>query len=183
MRQVTKQIVIAFLKGKTKKVGNTYTNGEAIWLHRNKIAEKRGGELWISNAGWASNTTKERLNGLLATTSNAYITQRNFQWYLNGHAWNGQWVNPVTFGATVAEPEPEFDLSSVWVDEEGYSRPIYAVWHSHNVATLAPIEAGLNERGIPSRRVESDTEGVYRPNYFVVVRPEDFNQVLTTINQ
>jgi len=38
---------------------------------------------------------------------------------------------------------------------------------------LAQVEQVLSEAGIPSRRMESDTEGVYRPNYFVVVRPED----------
>ena len=43
-------------------------------------------ELMISNCGWFSNTTKERLNGL----SGVKINQNNFIWYLNGKEWNGE---------------------------------------------------------------------------------------------
>jgi hypothetical protein len=189
MRKVTREIVSAFVRGQKKKIGNTRTDGTKIWLHGNMIAEKRNGELWITNAGWQSRTTMERLNGLPYVN----IYQRNWQWYLNGHAWNGGWVNVSRNGGDWVQQvesfaensvvEPEFDLSSVWIDEEGYSRPIYAVWHSNNVSTLDPIEEGLRVRGIHYRRMESDTEGVYRPNYFIIVRPDDFHSVLTTINQ
>jgi hypothetical protein len=44
--------------------------------------------LSISNAGWASNTTKERLNGL----PNVRIHQKNWNWFLNGVEWNGEWT-------------------------------------------------------------------------------------------
>ena len=44
--------------------------------------------LWINDGGWQSNTTKERLNGL----PNVSIHQKDFQWYLNGEAWDGEWV-------------------------------------------------------------------------------------------
>jgi hypothetical protein len=40
----------------------------------------------ITNAGWRSNTTKERLNGL----PNVSIQQKKGDWYLNGEVWNGQ---------------------------------------------------------------------------------------------
>ena len=176
MRQVTEKIVDAFLRGETKKVDNTLTDGVAIWLHRNKIAEKRENGLWISNAGWFSKTTKERLNGLPEVS----IQQKKGEWYLNGHAWGGEWVHVDSFGVP---DEPEFDLSSEWVAEGGYSKPVYAVWHSNDEATLAPIEESLSGMGIESRRYESDTDGEYKPNYFVVVRPENFNQALTTINK
>jgi hypothetical protein len=44
--------------------------------------------LSISNAGWASNTTKERLNGL----PNVRVQQKNWNWFLNGVEWNGEWT-------------------------------------------------------------------------------------------
>jgi hypothetical protein len=44
--------------------------------------------LSVSNAGWASNTTKERLNGL----PHVRVHQRNWNWYLNGNEWNGEWT-------------------------------------------------------------------------------------------
>ena len=180
MRQVTERIVSAFLHNETRKIGQTFTDGRSIWLWENKIAEFRQDGLWITNAGWPSTTTKERLNGI----PDVSIVQKKAQWYLNGHAWDGSWVHVETFaGAVVPEVEIEFDLSSTWVAEGGYSRPNYAVWHSNDLSTLAPIEYGLIAMGVPFRRYESDTQGVWRPNYFVVVRPEDFNRVLTTINQ
>jgi hypothetical protein len=180
MRQITSRIVSAFLNGERLKIDNTITQGGAIWLWDNMIAERRGNGLWITNAGWPSATTKERLNGL----PEVWIVQKKGQWYLNGHAWDGEWVRVADFmGSVRPETEPVFDLTSTWVADGGYSRPNYAVWHSNNLSTLAPIEYGLIAMGVPFRRYESDTQGVWRPNYFVVVRPEDFNRVLTTINQ
>jgi hypothetical protein len=178
MRQVTEQIVSAFLRNETRKVGQTRTDGVSIWLWENKIAEFRENGLWITNAGWPSNTTKERLNGI----PDVQIVQKKGQWYLNGHAWDGEWVHVASFTGA-SQPEPEFDLTSTWVEDGGYSRPNFAVWHSNDLTTLAPIEFSLIQMGVPFRRHESDTQGVWRPNYFVVVRPEDYNRVLTTINQ
>lgn len=178
MRQVTEQIVSAFLRNEVRRVSNSRTDGRTLWLFENRIAEFRDNGLWITNAGWPSPTTKERLNGI----PDVRIVQKKGQWYLNGHAWDGEWVHVESFTGN-AEPEPEFDLTSTWVAEGGYSRPNFAVWHSNDLTTLAPIEFNLIQMGVPFRRYESDTQGVWRPNYFVVVRPEDYNRVLTTINQ
>ena len=66
MRKVTRNIVEAFYKGEAKSSGNTCTDGTCLWLHGNKIAEKdEFGNLHITNAGFETNVTKERLNGLL----------------------------------------------------------------------------------------------------------------------
>ena len=187
MRQTTRRIVDAFMLGKNLKLGNSRTLNDAIYLHNNKIAEWREGVLWISNAGWFSRTTKDRLNGL----SGVYIRQENYQWYLNGELWDGNWtrINLYMISRNAVNNsnntnEPEFDLTSTWVTSNGYSyaRPNYAIWHSNNKATLESIERGLRELGVQSRRYESDTHGVWRPNYFIVVRPEDFHRSLTTVN-
>jgi hypothetical protein len=88
MRKVTREVSAAFLAGKSKSVANTHTDGKAYFLHGNKIAEWRDGVLWITNAGWSSNTTKDRLNALPGVD----IGQQNWQWYLNGEAWDGSWT-------------------------------------------------------------------------------------------
>jgi len=44
--------------------------------------------LSVSNAGWASNTTKERLNGL----PHVRVQQKNWNWFLNGVEWDGAWT-------------------------------------------------------------------------------------------
>lgn len=88
MRLITKEITRAFNQGERLIKDNTHTDGKAIWLHGNKIAEKRDGALWITNAGWSTTTTKERLNALHGVS----ITQKNFVWYLNGKEWDGEWI-------------------------------------------------------------------------------------------
>lgn len=54
MRKVTQQAVASFMNGYDFKSGNTQVKDGAMYLHGNKIAEWRDGELWITNAGWAS---------------------------------------------------------------------------------------------------------------------------------
>jgi hypothetical protein len=89
MRQITREIVAAFMMRETKRIGNSYTDGTTLYLHDNAIAKfDEYGRLWITNAGWKSNTTKERLNGLPGVS----IHQRNYTWYLNDEPWNGDWV-------------------------------------------------------------------------------------------
>lgn len=97
MRKITEQAVSAFNNDRNFKSGNTEVitatspNGNTtetrMLLHGNLIATKLNGKLEISNAGWESNTTKERLNGLPGVS----IHQKNFEWFLNGEAWDGSW--------------------------------------------------------------------------------------------
>jgi hypothetical protein len=100
MRKITRDSVNAFLNRQTFKRQNmkVASDGDKFYLklHNNIIAVLHGdGTLMITNAGWESNTTKERLNGLI----NEYlgypncigkgIHQKNFVWYLNDEEWNG----------------------------------------------------------------------------------------------
>ncbi len=103
MRKITKQATMAFLSNKEFKKDNTEVvvsrikgNGidlmsSSLLLHSNLIALAiRNGdsieEMYITNAGWFSNTTKERLNALPGVK----IHQKDWQWYLNGEKWDGQ---------------------------------------------------------------------------------------------
>ena len=184
MRQITRDIVNAFQNSRSLRIDNSRTDGESLWLFDNKIAEIRRDGLWITNAGWKSTTTKERLNGL----SGVNIYQLRGIWFLNDRIWDGGWVNvdARNDGAeSVPEEsvqEPEFDVTSEWMPE-GYSKPVYAVFHSLKEASIEPVEAMLNGEGIPTRKTESDTDGVYRPNYFVVVRPEDVDKAVRILSE
>ena len=94
MRKITQESINAFNNDKSFKKANMEVtvddNETALYLHGNKIAKKIKDELFISNAGWYSNTTKERLNGL----DNVWINQVNYQWFLNGEPWKnaGGWT-------------------------------------------------------------------------------------------
>lgn len=102
MRKITTQAVNAFLNSQSFNSGNTrvtvtesdlnqYTT---LSLHGHEIAHRiqnlhTGSVLIeISNAGWFSNTTKERLNGIPWVS----IYQKKGVWYLNDNAWNGEWI-------------------------------------------------------------------------------------------
>jgi hypothetical protein len=63
-RKITNQIVSAFLNNQSKSIGNSVSRDGQLLLHNNVIAEFRGDEIWATLAGWATPTTKERLNGL-----------------------------------------------------------------------------------------------------------------------
>lgn len=184
MRQITRDIVNAFQNSRSLRIDNSRTDGESLWLFNNKIAEIRRDGLWITNAGWKSKTTKERLNGL----EEVHIQQVRGNWFLNGRAWDGGWVQVDAWndgieyvdGANVQEPE--FDVTSEWMPE-GYSKPVYAVYHTLVEEGLRAVEILLNDVNIPTRRAESDTDGVYRPNYFLVVRPEDVDKAVEKLSE
>lgn len=90
MRKVTQKAVQSFRNNVNFKQGNTKVerlgNETRLYLHNNLIAKRNPKGLFITNAGWQSNTTKERLNAL----PNVSIQQKNWQWYLNGKEWNGE---------------------------------------------------------------------------------------------
>ena len=111
MRKITQQSVAAFMAAGRLSSGNmTVTTspdpdtGNPITdmlLHGNLIA--RGGvmagqrRIVITDAGWQTVTTKERLNGLLSAFAPGYgLFQKDFAWYLdtpNGTVdWNGRAV-------------------------------------------------------------------------------------------
>jgi len=85
MRKVTENATMAFLANETFKQGNTEVileDGNAsLYLHGNKIAENSERCVYISDAGWQTRTTKERLNGILETIGAEKIYQKGGIWY------------------------------------------------------------------------------------------------------
>jgi hypothetical protein len=96
MKKITQKSVAAFLNRKPFKSENTEVeicgNIAYLKLFGNRIAtlydkfDRDETILEITNCGWETNTTKERLNAL----PNVSIHQKNWQWYLNGVAWDGK---------------------------------------------------------------------------------------------
>jgi hypothetical protein len=87
-RKSIRPVIQAFHAQKSLKRGNTHTENGKLYLFGNLIAEYRSNRLWIRDAGWQTVTTKDRLNGLNGVS----ISQRKYQWYLNGNPWNGSWI-------------------------------------------------------------------------------------------
>lgn len=99
MRQITRESVKAFLNGENFNKSNMNVTVEPnvtiLKYQGNAIAYKYNDPnktISITNCGWESNTTKERLNGIidLSGLNIGKIYQKNWQWYLNGKEWNGE---------------------------------------------------------------------------------------------
>lgn len=100
MKVVTQNAVTCFRNGGNGTFSNTNVvteNGVSkMYLFGNLIAVMEhtptGGTMRITNAGWFSKTTKERLNGL----PNVRINQSKGEWFLNGQKWNGSFIDVQT---------------------------------------------------------------------------------------
>jgi hypothetical protein len=93
MRKITKESVDAFMNARPFKKDNMVIevkpNVTIMYLFGNIIAYKYNDPektISITDAGWQSNTTKERLNAIPGLR----IHQKNWEWYLNGNKWDGK---------------------------------------------------------------------------------------------
>jgi len=92
-RQITQESIKAFMNATEFKKSNMEVivkqNVTILELFGNEIAYRYNDPertLSITNCGWKSNTTKERLNAL----PNVSICQRAGVWFLNGEQWDGK---------------------------------------------------------------------------------------------
>tara|TARA_B000000557_G_scaffold77247_1_gene61842 strand:- start:1166 stop:1447 length:282 start_codon:yes stop_codon:yes gene_type:complete len=75
MRKITKEIRDAFMSQQKKSIGNTFTDGQNVWLHGNKIVRRDdNGKIFATLAGWNTPTTRERVNGITGLN----FHQKNF---------------------------------------------------------------------------------------------------------
>lgn len=96
MRKITRESVQAFMDARPFSKDNTtievLPNVTIMRLHGNRIAYRYNDPertLSVTNAGWFSNTTKERLNGIPGVS----INQKKGEWYLNGEVWDGKLID------------------------------------------------------------------------------------------
>jgi len=98
MKVITEKSVQAFMNAKPFKRDNTEVvvlpNVTILKLFGNEIAYRYNDPertLSVTNCGWFSKTTKERLNGI----PNVSIRQSKGLWYLNGNYWDGKLTDVV----------------------------------------------------------------------------------------
>ena len=89
MRKIEHEMITAVANGRDWHSSNTSVDntdhGLVIRLHGNKIAQidHENQIMWVTDAGWQTNTTKSRLNALLRAMGNrACIYQKDFVWHL-----------------------------------------------------------------------------------------------------
>lgn len=94
MRKITQESIAAFNSNETFSKSNTAVSvtdtTTVLLLHGNSIAfkDRATGKIEITNCGWDTTTTKERLNAIDGVS----IQQRQFQWYLNDELWHGELI-------------------------------------------------------------------------------------------
>jgi hypothetical protein len=96
MRTITEKAIKAFMNAEKFKSSNTSVevlpNVTILKLFNNAIAYRYNDPertLSITNCGWQSNTTKERLNAI----PNVNIKQIKGSWFLNNKEWNGDLID------------------------------------------------------------------------------------------
>jgi hypothetical protein len=96
MKNITFEACTLFMAGQQFKKSNTEVvvlpNVTVLKLFGNEIAYRYNDPektLSITNCGWKTATTKERLNGI----DGVCIQQKKGDWYLNGKLWNGELIN------------------------------------------------------------------------------------------
>ena len=89
MRKITEHAVNAFENGGKLSEGNMSVHDGLMYLHGNLIAKYNDqGRLEISNCGWFTPTTAERLRGLKGVD----LTVKKGEWFLSGKPWDGEMI-------------------------------------------------------------------------------------------
>ncbi len=96
MKDITFDACRKFMAAQPFKRSNTEVvvlpNVTILKLFGNEIAYRYNDPektLSITNCGWKTSTTKERLNGI----DGVKIHQRKGEWYLNDKEWNGELID------------------------------------------------------------------------------------------
>lgn len=98
-RKITTAAITAFMAGRPFNRDNTTVEkvgrNLVLCLYGNIIASRDDFEnmgiaaaIRVTHAGFPTNTTKERLNGIPGVS----VYQRKGEWFLNGQKWNGDWT-------------------------------------------------------------------------------------------
>lgn len=112
MRVVSRRIFEALESRKSLTVGNTRTDGESVFLHGNRIFWRRECGYGFSLCGWATVTTRSRLNDLFRLADvDAHLYQERHE----------------TFLGTNGEVEPADDWAQYHVDNYDRAGVTYAV--------------------------------------------------------
>jgi hypothetical protein len=198
MNQTTRRITELFLSGSPKTIANSRTDGKALFLFNNKIAEHRDDGLYITNAGWFSLTTKERLNGL----PDVSIRQSKKKWYLNGNEWDGSWIkvndNPPpqvdeSKAKNIFNMEKKYTSTDGW---RGYESYVYAVAKANDTGMesdspcrsdvaemeLTMVMNALKKKKIPHKRAVTETSNVFCIHHNVIVPPHYFEDAKAIVN-
>lgn len=133
-----KNVAPAFYQGEQNKFG--YVNGsyrdeivrdsegnQIYYLHGNKIAtlNEKDNTLTVTDAGWQTKTTKDRLNRLLSERAIGQIIQEKGKWYIVREGKRFDWRGSETF--KLDNPEANLQLSDMKAKRMSNTKEVYVV--------------------------------------------------------
>lgn len=95
MRKIEEGMVKAISKWEDYKKDNisvcSHEEGAVfrVYLHGHMIVEKQDNDLWLSDCGYQTKTTKSRLNCILHHFNLPTIYAKKFQWFIGDEEWTG----------------------------------------------------------------------------------------------
>lgn len=104
MRKETQAIALAFKEGRKCHQARSSTDGETVWLHGHAIARWHDGHLQVRLAGYVTNTTCDRVNGVIeACGVRKRIFRKNYEPFIG--AWGDSKGEPVSSVDWIDIPE------------------------------------------------------------------------------
>lgn len=183
--------VPAFMRGEFMKEHNTETDGMSLFLWGNKIAEHRVGGLYITNCGYFTQTTANRLRQIPGV--DLKTRRKSDEWTLNGEPWDGGWIQISGPESTPMIKEPSlvgslFDLTCEWHSTSGWrgnEEPRFAVcgvsdtgmWDDSPCRTdvgqaeLKIAKGILKKVNIPMKMKTCASSNVFQVLHYIVVPP------------
>ena len=202
MRAISIKTANALLNYKNTKTSNTIvwqdSEGSHMSLFGNEIAwVTLDGSLYITDCGWVTNTTRDRLAAILRLPLNI----RKGAWVLNGEPWDGR---PKLVRTQVEKPNPSaktntFIETTKWVSfngQRGSNQPTYGVagandtgmWDDSpcrtDVATaeLKAVAEHLAERGIKTKEVALESSNVFCIGRYLIAYPHEVELARTIVD-
>jgi|694.fasta_scaffold33863_6 hypothetical protein len=194
MKAISIKTAHALLNYKKTKTGNTLVwqdhEGSHMTLFGNKIAwVNLDGELWITDCGWVTPTTRDRLSAILRVPLNI----RKGAWLLDGEHWDG---SPKLIRTQVEKPSPSakantFIESTEWVKFSGgwrgANQPVYAVVGANDTGTwvdspcrtevadaeLDAIASHLAKKGINTKHMICEGSNVFCQHRYLITYPHN----------
>lgn len=202
MKAISMKTAYALLNYNRTKSNNTIvwqdSEGSHMSLFGNKIAwVNLAGELWITDCGWKSKTTRDRLCAVLGLP----LSIKKGSCVLDGQPWDG---SPKLIRTQVEKPNPSaktnvFIETTEWVSFNawrGANQPTYAVVGANDTgmsydspcrtdvadAELNDIASHLAKRGIKTKHMVCTGSNVFCAHRYLITYPHETQLAKTLVD-
>ena len=170
----TQEVVTAFLNKRSKsQYAPLNTDGHKMRYEGSTIAKHDNGKVYIR---MGLDNHEEKIKVLLMIPGvDSIVWENSFGYRVNGRRWSDEWFE-VGLYSRLATNTTDFDVTSIWMEKLKYNKPKFAVVDTTQKQSLDFIMFVLSENDIEFKSMVSDTYGKYEPHYFLIVKPQFFDE-------